>query len=101
MTVLAAALPGIADSGKHTMTEAERLELIERTIAELRPRIARDGGGIELVAVRGRDVYVKMSGACVGCQLASLTLGGVQQRLMAALKQIVRVLPAELLKHDA
>jgi len=100
MTVLAAALPGIADRGNQTMTEAERLELIERTIADIRPRMVRDGGGIELIAVRGRDVYVKMSGACVGCQLAAVTLGGVQQRLMDALKQIVRVLPAELLKAE-
>ncbi len=100
MTVLAAVLPGIGDTRMRDMDEAERLDLIQRTLAELRPRIARDGGGIELIAVRGRDVYVKMSGACVGCQLASMTLGGVQQRLMAALKQIVRVLPAELLKDE-
>ncbi|MBN2751551.1 MAG: NifU family protein [Rhodospirillaceae bacterium] len=101
MTVFAATVPGIGDIGKITMTEAERLDLIERTLDELRPRIIRDGGNITLVAVRGKDVYVKMSGACVGCQLASLTLNGVQQRLMTALKQIVRVRPAELLKNDA
>jgi NifU-like protein len=100
MTGLAAVLPGIGETRMRDMDEAERLDLIQRTLAELRPRIARDGGGIELIAVRGRDVYVKMSGACVGCQLASMTLGGVQQRLMAALKQIVRVLPAELLKDE-
>jgi NifU-like protein len=100
MTVLAAVLPGIGDTRAFPMDDRERFDLIERTIAELRPRLARDGGGIELVAVRGRDVYVRMSGACVGCQLASMTLGGVQQRLMAALKQIVRVLPAELLKDE-
>lgn len=100
-TVFAASVPGIGDAGRQTMDEAERLDLIERTIADLRPRIARDGGGIELVAVRGNTVYVKMSGTCVGCQLASLTLGGVQQKLMAALRCIVRVLPAELLRDDA
>lgn len=100
MTVLAAAVPGIADAPKPSLDEAERIALIEKTLEDIRPRIVRDGGDLTLVAVRGRDIYVKMSGACAHCQLAAMTLGGVQQRLMAALKTIVRVLPAELLKDE-
>lgn len=99
MTVLAATVPGIAHPPR--LDEAERIALIEATLAEIRPRIVRDGGDLALVAVRGRDVYVKMSGACVHCQLAAMTLGGIQQRLMAALKTVVRVLPAEALKNAA
>ena len=101
MTVFAAAVPGIADAGRPmTIDDPERIALIEKTLEEIRPRIVRDGGDLKLVAVRGRDVYVKMSGACVGCQLAAMTLGGIQQRLMAALRTVVRVLPAELLKDE-
>jgi len=101
MTVFAAAIPGIADAGRPMMLDdPDRIALIEKTLEDIRPRILRDGGDLKLVAVRGRDVYVKMSGACVGCQLAAMTLGGIQQRLMAALRTIVRVLPAELLKDE-
>jgi len=95
MTVLAAELPGIADAKKVEMTEEERIAIIERVLDELRPRIKMDGGGIELVGVQGRNIYVKMSGACIGCQLAGVTLGGIQMRLVQALKQVVQVLPAE------
>jgi len=101
MTVFAAALPGIADRNVFVMEEAERLDIIEGVLAEMRPRIKMDGGGIELVEVRGKDIYVKMSGACVGCQLAGVTLGGIQQKLMEALKQVVRVIPSEMLKKQA
>ncbi len=100
MTVYAATIPGIGDVGRPMMEETERIALIEKTLEELRPRIVRDGGDLKLVAVRGRDVYIKMGGACVGCQLASMTMNGIQQRLMAALRSIVRVLPAELLKDE-
>lgn len=98
MTVYAATVPGIGDAPRPALDDAERIALIEKTLEDIRPRIVRDGGDLKLVAVRGRDIYVRMSGACVGCQLAAMTLGGIQQRLMAALRTIVRVLPAELLK---
>ena len=36
-----------------------------------------------------------MSGACAGCQMASATLDGVQQRIVEELGEFVRVIPAE------
>lgn len=35
-----------------------------------------------------------MMGACSGCQLASATLGGIQQRLMEELGEFIKVVPA-------
>ncbi|SBW06730.1 Nitrogen fixation protein NifU (fragment) [uncultured Alphaproteobacteria bacterium] len=99
MTVFAAAVPGI--DSPPPRDDAARRALIEKTLDEIRPRLVRDGGDLALVAIRGRDVYVKMSGACAHCQLAAITLGGIQHRLMTALKTVVRVLPADLLEDDA
>lgn len=93
-TVLPAVLPGIADA-RVPSGEAERLAVIERVIAELRPRMRRDGGDLRLAAVSGRRVYVRMTGACAGCALASLTLDGVQRRLAEELHAPVLVLPAD------
>jgi len=37
---------------------------------------------------------VNMTGACSGCQMASTTLEGIQQRIVEDLGEFVRVLPA-------
>jgi NifU-like protein len=76
------------------MTNLERMRLIEKTIEELRPQLQADHGDIELVDIDGKTIYVRMTGACNGCQLAGATLGGVQQRLVEVLGEFVRVVPA-------
>ena len=39
-----------------------------------------DGGDVELVEVIGNTAYVNMTGACNGCQMAAMTIAGIQQR---------------------
>lgn len=52
-----------------------RAKLIEKIIdEEVRPVLQRDGGDIEIVDVKDNLVYVTLSGACDGCDSASLTL---------------------------
>lgn len=77
-------------SGADTL---ERIGLIERAIEEIRPFLKRDGGDCELVDVNGNTIYVKLTGACVGCHMASMTVMGVQQRLMEKLGVPLRVIP--------
>ena len=43
--------------------------------------------------MEGSLVLVHLTGACSGCQLASLTLGGLQQKITEALGRPVRVMP--------
>ncbi len=73
--------------------EEARFRLISSAIAELRPRLQRDGGDCHLVSVEGNLVRVKMAGACVGCQLASVTIHGIQEKLIAKLGFPLRVVP--------
>jgi len=49
------------------MTEAEIIIEIKEVIDLIRPYIRRDGGDIEFVNFENGIVYVKMSGACIGC----------------------------------
>lgn len=83
-------------AAKGKLTAVQRILKIEQVISELRPHIQADRGDIELVDVEGKKIYVKLSGACSGCQMATATLGGVQQRLIEELGEFVQVLPAEL-----
>lgn len=71
----------------------ERIKLIEKAIEDLRPYLQRDGGDCELVDVEGNTIYVRLRGACVGCHMASVTISGVQGRLMEKLGVPLRVIP--------
>jgi NifU-like protein len=66
---------------------------VEEALAGIRPRLQRDGGDCRLVSVEGNLIKVKMSGACAGCQLAFMTVHGIQGKLAEKLGRPVRVLP--------
>lgn len=76
-----------------TLSPAKEAILVARIIEELRPVFRRDGGDVELVDLEGSTALVHLSGACSGCQLASQTLGGIQQKISEALGRQVRVKP--------
>jgi NifU-like protein len=80
-------------AAKKEMTLLQRIKLIESAIEELRPYLKADGGDCELVDVDGDRVLVRLSGACVGCQAASVTIGGIQERLAAKIGRPLRVIP--------
>ena len=76
------------------MTNLQRIRRIETVIESIRPQLQADHGDVELVDVDGNTIYVNMTGACSGCQMASMTLGGIQQRLMEDLGEFIKVVPA-------
>lgn len=82
-----------AASAKPAMTLVQRIKRIERVLESIRPTLQRDHGDVELLDVDGKNIHVKLSGACTGCQLASATLSGIQQRLIEDLGEFVKVIP--------
>ncbi|MCC7123285.1 MAG: NifU family protein [Acidobacteria bacterium] len=57
-------------------------EQVEVVVERIRPFIQNDGGDIELVEVADNKATVRMSGNCVGCPSASMTLFmGLEQAL--------------------
>ena len=83
------------------LTNIQRMKRIEELLDEIRPNLQRDHGDVELLEVDGRNIYVKMIGACSGCQMAATTLGGIQQHLAEGLGEFIQVLPAEALAQRA
>jgi Fe-S cluster biogenesis protein NfuA len=55
---------------KHCVTA----EQVERVLSRARPYLQRDGGDIELLEVVNGNATVRLSGHCVGCPSAHLTL---------------------------
>ena len=70
-----------------------RLRIINEVIEAIRPNLRRDGGDCELVEVTGNKVMIRLSGACVFCKLSSMTLEGIQSRLVEELGEFVRLVP--------
>ncbi len=71
-----------------------RIRKIEAVLDAIRPALQADNGDVELVDVDGKNIYVHLTGACTGCQMAAMTLGGIQQRLIEELGEFVKVIPA-------
>lgn len=59
---------------------------------DINPAVASHGGYIELLEVKGTEVYVHMGGGCQGCGQAALTLkNGVQTSIMEAVPEVTAV----------
>ncbi|MES9821040.1 MAG: Fe-S cluster assembly protein NifU [Candidatus Thiodiazotropha sp.] len=95
------AVAGEIKKPKSGLTNLQRMKRIEELLDEIRPNLQRDHGDVELVEVDGRDIFVKMIGACAGCQMAATTLGGIQQHLAEGLGEFIQVLPSEELQRRA
>jgi NifU-like protein len=95
------AVAGETKKAPSTLTNLQRIKRIEELLADIRPNLQRDHGDVELIEVDGRNIYVKMTGACAGCQMASTTLGGIQQHLAEGLGEFIQVLPHEELMRRA
>ncbi len=90
-----------ASAASGGMTNLQRMRRIEEILEEIRPMLQRDHGDVELVDIDGKTVYVNMIGACSGCQMASLTLNGIQQKLMEELGEFIKVVPASQMPKTA
>ena len=59
---------------------------------QINPAIAAHGGSAELVAVEDDTAYVRLGGGCVGCGMASVTLGqGIEVAILQAVPEVQRV----------
>ncbi len=69
---------------------------VEAALARIRPYLAADGGGVELVDVSDDGtVKVRLIGACGGCPMATVTLrDGIEQMLKERVPQVKKVVAA-------
>jgi len=66
---------------------------IEKVLKEeVAPELEMDGGGIELVSFKDGIASVRLKGACMGCPMATMTLGNVvEQTLKRKFKEVKSV----------
>lgn len=88
-----------AAASKPKLSTFQRMKLIEEVIAEVRPTLQRDGGDCELADIDGNNVMLKLTGACINCQLSAMTVTGVQERLVERTGLPLRVIPVKSPSH--
>lgn len=55
---------------------------ITSRLEELRAVLQADGGDLEIVAIEGKTVKLKLRGACGGCPHAAMTIKGGLERIL-------------------
>jgi len=67
-------------------------EKVEAALEKIRPNLQADGGDIELIDVSDGIVKVKLTGACAGCPMSTMTLKmGVERVLKEQIPEIKAV----------
>ncbi len=65
---------------------------VEEILDKIRPSLMMDGGNVELVDVNDGIVKVKLTGACSGCAMATLTLKmGIERVLKQEIPEVKEV----------
>jgi len=67
-------------------------EKVEAALEEIRPALMADGGNVELVGIDDGKVKVRLTGACGGCPMSTMTLrNGVERILKERVPEIKEV----------
>ena len=65
---------------------------ITEVLDKIRPILMRDGGDVELVEVNDGTVKVKLTGACAGCPMSTMTLKmGIEKILKQEVPEVKEV----------
>lgn len=72
-------------------------ERVQEVLDKIRPGIQSDGGDVELVKVREDNVVeVRLTGACHGCPMATLTLkAGIERVMKEEIPEVVEVIKVD------
>jgi Fe-S cluster biogenesis protein NfuA len=86
-----------AKRGKYILQQPSKYgkmrDRVEKALEKIRPSLQADGGGVELVGVTGDGVVkVKLTGACAGCPMATMTLAmGIERAVKQEVPEVKRV----------
>lgn len=75
------------------MTDQQITAQIEYALDQIRPNIQMDGGDVVFVKYEDNIVYIKMTGACVGCPASMYTLKmGIEETIKEHVPDILEVI---------
>jgi Fe-S cluster biogenesis protein NfuA len=67
-------------------------EKVEAALKRVRPALLADGGDVQLVDAKDGVVTVRLTGACAGCPMATMTLkAGIERVLKEQVPEVKEV----------
>ncbi len=67
-------------------------EKVEAVLSQIKPVLQADGGDVELVEVSDGVVKLRLTGACAGCPMSTMTLRmGIERVLKEQLPEVKEV----------
>jgi Fe-S cluster biogenesis protein NfuA len=70
-------------------------ENVKAVLDQIRPALQADGGDVELMEVKDGIVKVRLTGACGGCPMSTMTLKmGIERLLKQKLPEVKEVVTA-------
>ena len=70
-------------------------ENVKAVLDHIRPALQADGGDVELMEVKDGIVKVRLTGACGGCPMSTMTLRmGIERLLKQKLPEVKEVVTA-------
>ena len=71
-------------------------EKIEAVLSQIKPVLQADGGDVELVDISDGVVKVRLTGACAGCPMSTMTLRmGIERVLKEQIPDIMEVVAVQ------
>ncbi len=68
------------------------IDKVKAAIENVRPDLQMDGGDIEFVKMEGKDVTVRLKGACAGCPMSQMTLkNGVERYVRSIVDPTINI----------
>jgi Fe-S cluster biogenesis protein NfuA len=72
------------------------IQRVEAVLTEVMPLLKVDGGGVEFERIDGDTLYLRLTGNCVGCPGADITLRyGIESAVTSAIPEIKHVVAVE------
>ncbi|NLN13451.1 MAG: NifU family protein [Arcobacter skirrowii] len=83
-------------------SDEDLLDPVKNIISKkISPMLARDGGAIELLAIKNAKVYIQLQGACVGCSASGSTLKYVvEKELKSAIHPDLKIINVPIGKEN-
>lgn len=70
-------------SARPQLSNIERMQLVMKVLnEEVRPRLQKDGGDVELIDIEGHIVKVALRGMCTSCPSSQLTLKNIVEKAL-------------------
>ncbi|GMO49908.1 MAG: NifU family protein [Treponemataceae bacterium] len=72
------------------------IDTVKAKLDDIRPRLQADGGDVEFVSMQDDGkVHVRMTGACAGCPMATMTIKqSIERELREAIPEVTEVIQA-------